>query len=299
MRRARQILDRAERRSLVLRERDVEIGLLDWGGDGPLALLHHANGFCKGVWGLVADGLRERFRVVAMDARGHGDSSRPDGPDGFGWDAFALDLVAVAERLAAERRDGRVAVGVGHSFGGTAMIGAAARRPELFERIVLVDPVTPPRPELMPPGRDEHLQGLVDGARKRRADWPSREEARAWWAERELFAGWRPEALDLYALDGLGEEADGSVALKCPGAVEAAVFAGSEGFDIFARVRGVATPALFLWAARGSFPRSVYEELAASMRAARVETLDCGHMVPMERPEWVVEAVCRFAAEGA
>lgn len=299
MRRARQILDRAERRSLVLRERDVEIGLLDWGGDGPLALLHHANGFCKGVWGLVADALRARFRVVAMDARGHGDSSRPDGPDGFGWDAFALDLVAVAERLAAERRDGRVAVGVGHSFGGTAMIGAAARRPGLFERIVLVDPVVPPRPEIVTPGRAEHVQGLVDGARKRRADWPSREEARAWWAERELFAGWRPEALDLYALDGLREQADGSVVLKCPGAVEAAVFSGGEGFDVLSRARGVTTPALLLWAARGSFPRSTYEELAASMRAARVETVECGHLVPMERPEWVVEAVCRFAAEGA
>ena len=27
----------------------LEIALLDFGGDGPLALLHHANGFCAGL----------------------------------------------------------------------------------------------------------------------------------------------------------------------------------------------------------------------------------------------------------
>jgi pimeloyl-ACP methyl ester carboxylesterase len=298
MQHAQQILDRAERRTLALPERGVEIALLDWGGDGPLVLLHHANGFCKGVWGLVAEGLRERFRVVAMDARGQGDSSRPEGPEAFAWDAFALDLAAVAERLASGRSDGRVAVGVGHSFGGTALLGAAARRPGLFERIVLVDPVTPPAPEVRPPGLAEHVRSLVEGARQRRAEWPSREEARAWWAERELFARWLPEALDLYALDGLREDPNASVVLKCPGAVEAAVFGSSQGFDIFSRARGVATPALFLWAARGTSPREVYEALAASMRAARVETVDCGHLVAMERPDLVVEAVRRFAAEG-
>jgi pimeloyl-ACP methyl ester carboxylesterase len=297
--RARQILARAARRRLALPERGVEIALLDWGGDGPLVLLHHANGFCKGTWGLVAEGLRDRFRVVAMDARGHGDSTQPQGPDAFAWDHFAADLLAVAEHVVGEGDAGRVAVGVGHSFGGTATLAAAARRPELFERIVLVDPVTPPPPAGSPPERAAHVQGLVDGARKRRADWPSREEARAWWAERELFAGWRPEALDLYALDGLREAQGVGVALKCPGAVEAAVFGASGGFDVFAAARGTTTPALWLWAARGSFPRPLYEELAGSMAAARVETLDCGHLVPMERPEWVVDAVCRFAAEGA
>ena len=297
--RARRILDAARPLRFALPERGVEIAALDWGGDGPVALLHHANGFCKGVWGLVAEGLRARFRVVAVDARGHGDSSRPEGEEAYTWERFAEDLLAVAERLAAEAPGGRIAVGVGHSFGGTSTLGAAARRPGLFERIVLVDPVTPPPPAEVGPERASHVQSLVDGARKRRADWPSRVEARAWWAERELFQDWLPDALDLYVLDGLRDAPDGSVVLKCPGEVEGAVFAAGEGFDVRALARGVATPALWLHAVRGSFSRATYDALAASMRAARVESVDAGHLVPMERPDLVIDAVQRFVAEGA
>ena len=66
------MLDDVLRRRISLPENGVEIAILDWGGDGPLALLHHANGFSAAVWGPVAEHLRGRFRVVAVDARGHG-----------------------------------------------------------------------------------------------------------------------------------------------------------------------------------------------------------------------------------
>lgn len=293
MERAREILAAARPRRLVLEERGVEIALLDWGGEGPLALLHHANGFCKGTWGMVATGLRQRFRVVALDARGHGDSSQPAGEGAYAWREFALDLVSVAERLRAEL--GHIALAVGHSFGGTATLGAAARRPELFDRMLLVDPVIPGRPGGGDPERRANARRLAERAARRRADWPSRQEARSWWAERELFARWRPEALDLYALDGLRERPGGGVELKCPGAVEAAVFSGSEGYDAFSVARGVETPCLWLWAGRGDFARPVYEELAASMKAARVEAVDSGHLMPMEQPDRVVEAAMGLA----
>ena len=46
---------------------NIEIAGLDWGGEGPLALLHHANGFCAATWTLVAQGLTGSHRVVAID----------------------------------------------------------------------------------------------------------------------------------------------------------------------------------------------------------------------------------------
>jgi pimeloyl-ACP methyl ester carboxylesterase len=136
---------------------------------------------------------------------------------------------------------------------------------------------------------------MVERATKRRHDWPSRGSARAFFAERDLFGAWHATALDLYVLDGLRARADGSVELKCPGAVEAAVFASGEGVDVEASVRGVTVPALWLWATRGNFSRARYEALAASMREARVEDLDAGHLAPMERPDLVAEAILRFA----
>jgi pimeloyl-ACP methyl ester carboxylesterase len=292
---ARALLARAERRSVRLA--DAEIALLDWGGPGAPVLFHHANGFCKGVFAPIAERLRPRFRAIAMDARGHGDSSRPEGPESYAWGRFAEDLAAVAAEVAAACGASRLPLAVGHSFGGTSLLGAARRRPDLFERIVLVDPVVPPRPEESGPERQEHVASMVERASKRRPHWPSRAEARAFFAERELFARFDPTALDLYVLDGLRDARGGGVELKCPGWVEAAVFAGGEGVDVAGLARAAATPALWLWAAQGSFSRERYRTLAAGMAAARVEDLACGHLAPMERPDLVADAVLRFADE--
>jgi pimeloyl-ACP methyl ester carboxylesterase len=285
-------------RRIALAERGVEIALLDWGGDGPLVFMHHANGFCAGTLGLVAEALAPRFRAIAMDARGHGDSSKPEGPASYEWDQFAEDYLAVAERLSAEHGGAKL-IGLGHSFGGTTALGAAARRPELFERLVLVDPVipTPDAAAALDPERVKRLSRLKDGARRRRAHWPSRAQARAHFAARSLFANWLPEALDLYVEHGLRERADGSVELKCPGEIEAAIFGASRGLDMVDLVRRARVPATVLWAVDGDFPRAVYERVFAEMERARIVDVACGHLIPMERPELVVQAVCE--GEGA
>ncbi|HTF35055.1 MAG TPA: alpha/beta hydrolase [Myxococcota bacterium] len=277
----------------------IEIAMLDWGGSRPLALLHHANGFCAGVWGVVAQTLRPFFRVVAFDARGHGDSSKPPGREAYRWECFADDLVRVAELLAGEQVDGRVALGMGHSFGGTATLTAAARRPELFERIVLVDPVLVPRGAAVPPERSEHGKRLAGAARERQQVRASREAARRAWAGRKFFANWDPRVLDLYVAEGLRDRPDGQVELKCPGEVEAAIFEQGGSLDSLAAARNLTVPALLLRARDGNFPRDFYESVAAAMRQGRVEDVAAGHLVVMERPDLVAAAALRFAREGA
>jgi len=272
------------------------IAALDWGGEGPLALLHHANGFCKGVWGLVAEALAPHYRVVAMDGRGHGDSAPASSPEGYAWRGYAEDVARVGRALLAETGASRVALGLGHSFGGTSMLGAASHHPNLFERLVLVDPVIPVRDTESREAR-AHVEELVDRARRRRAEWPSRAEAREWFAERELFARWEDRALDLYVLDGLADRPDGAVELKCSGDVEAEIFARGGAVDVAAWARGVSVPTLFLWAVRGNFSRSRYEQLVGSMPRARVEDVDAGHLVPMERPDLVARAALRAGGE--
>ena len=285
-----------QRRRLTLPASGIEIALLDWGGTGPLALLHHANGFCGAMWSLVAEALQPHFRVVAMDARGHGDSSRPRGDGAFFWSRFAEDILGVARILAPEAPGARVALGLGHSFGGTSMLAAAARAPGLFERIVAVDPVVIPSGVLTMPAATRP-RGLAEGARRRRGVFASRAEARSWWEGRDFFARWDARALDLYVEEGLRERADGKFELKCAPEVEATIFEASGAFDLFELVPSVTAPTLLLWAAQGSFPRSVYESLVERMSRARVETVDAGHLVPMEQPRLVSDAVLRFTSE--
>jgi pimeloyl-ACP methyl ester carboxylesterase len=290
------VLEDVTHRRVRLPGSGIEIALLDWGGDGPLALLHHANGFCAGVWGLVAELLRPRFRVVAMDARGHGESSKPEDPESYAWLRFAEDVAAVAHALSAERGTRSVDVGVGHSFGGTAIVTAAAHAPDLFGRIVLVDPIVPPPASSgLDPGRSERSGQLVEGARKRRFEWESRAAARAWWGEKSLFRDWDPRALDLYAAEGLVERPDGSVELECRPETEAAIFAASGAHDVWSLAERVEAPTLVLRAGRSEFPRTVHETFTARLREGTLQELPAGHLVPMERPQLVADAVLAFA----
>jgi len=294
MTKARAMLARAQRHTLPLPERGVELALLDWGGDGPLALLHHATGFCKGVWAPVAEALRPFFRVIALDARGHGDSSQLAGADAYAWAEFARDLVAATEALAEEH--GPVALGVGHSFGGTAMLGASKARPELFERLLLVDPVAPPPARMLTPDAFSRPNSLAEGARRRRTDWESRAEARAKWGRRSVFAAWRPEVLDLYALDGLRERPEGGVTLKCPSSVEAAIFEQGRDLDVLAIAEEHPVPTLWLRAAQGNFPGEWCRLLTSLMKECELVDLDAGHLVVMEQPDLVAQEALRFSA---
>lgn len=295
------IPDDVVRRRVALPETGVEIALQDWGGDGPLALLHHANGFCAALWAPIAETLRDRFRVVAMDARGAGDSPLPvvgAGENPCAWDDMVKDLVGVAETLLAESGDQQLGLGLGHSFGGTLTLLAEAAHPGLFERIVAVDPVTPPPPEMLAALPASKGPALAERARRRRSIWPDRATARAHFAERELFRHWTSRALDLYVAEGLADRSDGQVELKCSPEAEAAVFGGSGSLDVFSAVAGLRPPVLLLWAKRGNFPRLAFERLAAGMVDARIEDVEAGHLIPMERPEWVAAAIRRFIGDG-
>ena len=290
------MLDDVKRGRIALPESEIEIATLDFGGEGPLALLHHANGFCAAVWEPVARALSRHYRVIAMDARGHGRSTKPTRREAYRWEWFGRDARGVAEALLREHGARRIALGLGHSFGGTALIAASSERPALFERLVLVDPIAPPALSAeMEARRRQYGDALVEGARKRRAVWPSREAAREKWAGKELFERWDPRVFDLYLAEGLLDRADGQVELACAPETEATIFDAAGELDVMQRAAGVRVPALVLWARGGNFTWAHYEALVARMQQGVLRVADAGHLVPMEQPELVVREVLRFA----
>ncbi|MBQ0997186.1 alpha/beta fold hydrolase [Streptomyces sp. RK62] len=110
----------------------VRLVCRDWGGSGrPVLLLHGLAGHA-GEWDVPAQRLSPRYRVVAVDQRGHGASERH--PRDVSRAAYVADVVAVADHLALRRP-----VLVGQSLGGhTAMLVAAAH-PGLVRGLVLVE----------------------------------------------------------------------------------------------------------------------------------------------------------------
>ena len=275
------------RRRVALPGRGVELGLVDWGGTGPLCLFSHANGFCADTFGVVAERLRERYHVVGFDSRGHGDSSKPEAPGAYEWEEFTLDVVAMAGFVLDEFSARRIALGVGHSFGGTCMVSAASRHPELFEKIALLDPVLLP-----PPGSFSWPAGqhpMAERARKRTHVFESRDALRAKWAERGTFGDWDPRALELYLSGGFRDRRDGRVELKCPGEVEAAVYELGRNFDLMEQVRSLRTPTTLYFAEEGDFPRSRVDELASVAPCMVVHPLSAGHLLPMLIPDRVAD----------
>jgi pimeloyl-ACP methyl ester carboxylesterase len=100
----------------------------------PALLLLHGLAGTGGQWEPQAAALAPLCRVLALDLRGHGRSSRP--PDGdYRIATHAGDVLAVADALGLERF-----LLVGHSFGASVAIEVAATRPDRVQALGLVDP---------------------------------------------------------------------------------------------------------------------------------------------------------------
>jgi pimeloyl-ACP methyl ester carboxylesterase/catechol 2,3-dioxygenase-like lactoylglutathione lyase family enzyme len=266
----------------------VRLHYLDYGGEGPPAVLHHATGFHAWVWTPIAEALSTRYRVFAVDARGHGDSEKP--ADGYRWETFISDLVAFVQALAL----GRV-LGVGHSLGATTTAGAAAQRPDLFRAVALLDPILFPREFRNMSMADNPM---ASAALKRRAAWPSHEEVFASYRGRGPFVKCRDAVLRLYVDHGFADD-DGGVRLKCAPTIEAQVFrmAPESGFDGWKALERLRVPTLLLRGAESdAFSAGDAEAALACLARGELSTLpDTTHMFPMEVPEAVAAAILGFA----
>jgi non-heme chloroperoxidase len=115
----------------------TEIYYKDWGTGQPI-VFHHG-------WPLSGDDwdaqmmffLKEGYRVIAHDRRGHGRSAQVSG--GHDMDTYAADVAALTEAL-----DLRDAIHVGHSTGGGEVIHYTAKYgKERVAKAVLISAVTP------------------------------------------------------------------------------------------------------------------------------------------------------------
>ena len=130
----------------------LRLHVLDWGGARrtPLLLLHGFTGNAH-AWDTLSIALQPHFHVYALDQRGHGDSD-----PAHTYDAVAAfdDLSGVVEQLGLT-----ALVLIGLSMGGRNAMYFTSRRPDLVQKLVVVDigpeisrraaeaPAGPPEPD--------------------------------------------------------------------------------------------------------------------------------------------------------
>ena len=122
-------------RHQALRVNGTTLHIAELGEGSPLLLLHGWPEFWL-TWEPVMLRLSNRYRLIAPDLRGFGDSEKPNGP--FGPADHAVDMLALLNALDIKR-----AGIVGHDVGGAAMQPLARKAPERVVGLFFFDFVYP------------------------------------------------------------------------------------------------------------------------------------------------------------
>lgn len=280
---------------------NATLAYYEWAGvpGAPKALLVHATGFHGRVWDQVVKHLPKDWRVLAVEMRGHGRSSK-EGPFDA-WEHFAQDLVELVDHLEIEDW-----IAAGHSMGGWAVCHTAIERPKAFKRLVLIDP-TINSPEFYGIDRYPDMKGAEDHpVARRRNEWVDWQALFDRLKDREPYSFWQTQVLTDYCQHGiLPNPAGPGYVLACPPIVEASVFRYSWRGAIHDRLSAITAPVTLLRALRRAHPPKgetdfigspTWEKLTELFpNATDVYLPDNTHFMPMEDPALVAGYIATHA----
>jgi pimeloyl-ACP methyl ester carboxylesterase len=255
-------------------------------GTGPPILALHGLGGTKGSFLPTAAALADRFRVIAVDLPGFGDSDKPIGAP---YDArfFANAGIELLDALELER-----AHVVGNSLGGRIALEIALRDPGRVYRLGLLAPSLAWRRErpwlpLLRLTRPE--LGLVQLAPRAVVEGivhrliPGADQ------------GWTAAGVDEFLrayLTPAGRAAFYAAARQ----IYLDEPHGEAGF--WTRLRTLQPDALFIWGRRDKLVPIAFERhVAEALPRARQLELDCGHVPQVERPKQTHDALAAFLSE--
>ncbi|HUF90858.1 MAG TPA: alpha/beta hydrolase [Candidatus Limnocylindria bacterium] len=225
----------------------LRLHLLEGGRTGgPVVCFLHGGSAHAHWFDAVLPHFADRFHVVSLDQRGHGDSQWAS-PPAYATEDFAADLAALMDGMGWPR----MAV-VGHSMGGHNATAFAAWHPERVSALVVVDS----RPALP----RERLESMHERARRAPRLHPTRESALRSFRllPRETIAA--PELLQHLAGQGLTNR-DGGWTYRfdpaCNGARRPA--------DLWPLLPRITAPTLIV---RGELSPIMTPEIASRMLAA-------------------------------
>ena len=257
-------------------------------GQGPAVVLLHGWPQTWYMWRDVMAGLAARYRVIAPDLRGLGDSSRP--ADGYDKKTLAQDVWHLVHDVLREES----LFVVGHDWGGPTAFALAAQHRAAVRRVAIFDVPVPgdgtsvffnnrwhhgfhwesDLPEELTAGREDIYLGFFY------KNWGARPDSISQEAQQEYLRTYRQ-----------------------PGAMRA-------GFNFYrAMQQDVLDNEAFIAAGKLNMPVLCYggtlgrgmgaieswRRVAADVRGGIAE--NCGHWIPEERPEWVVEQLLAFFAQ--
>ena len=252
-------------------------------GHRPVLVFMHGNGFAVHTYGQLLRHLTARFDLFLIEIQGHG---RTQVQGRFkGWNEWAE---AISELVTVKRPSWPHCIGLGHSFGGVLATLSASAHSQLFEQLILLDPIYLPRRTVNFTRMTTALglgnyHPMIAMTKRRRTVFSDRAAVIANLRGKGVFNNWTDEALVDYA-EANFKTIDGGVELITPTRIEAAIF-GSYARGLRSAIKRLLVPTDVLYGSK-TYPfqqRAILDvaKLNANMKVVMVEG---GHCFMQERP---------------
>ncbi|MEU4197348.1 alpha/beta fold hydrolase [Kribbella sp. NPDC026611] len=227
--------------------------------DSPVVLLGSSLGASHAMWAPQVDVLAERYRVIAFDHRGHGESEVPDGP--YTIDDLGGDVVELLDALEVEQ-----ASYVGISLGGSVGLWLAINAPDRIHRLVAICP---------PTNTAENPQPWTERAAQVRADGTQSI------TEATLGRWFRPEFTEIADIRKMLED--------CPDEGYAAACEALSTMNLLPGLAGITAPVLLITTdGDASVPPETVVPLASQIPGAHLEIIEnAAHLVSYSHPDLV------------
>ena len=295
-------------RSLAVHEHTATVAVWEHPNSTVLPI-HFAqgNGFVAGVYRQMIEPLAQQHTVYATHHRASWASVHPHQPPSrFSWASAADDLIASLDALNRERAthsadtaSTQKFIGVGHSLGGVMTLIAAHRRPDLFEKIVLIEPVMFPNRAIwtlnaIPMALRYRLLPMAKRTLNRRDVWGSHQEFMDYHARKSAFYGIPPSVMQDYAHYGLrARERQDGLELSFPKTWEAHIFRTiSNGWQALKELK---VPCVAIRGADSQWiPQRSWDKWQRMRPDVPVLVMpEVGHMAPLQQPQEMAQWVLR------
>jgi 3-oxoadipate enol-lactonase len=244
-------------------------------GNAPWIVFSNSLATSLAMWDEQAAALKDRFRVLRYDQRGHGGSDAPAGR--YPFDTLLADALGLLDALSISK-----AHFAGLSMGGATALGLAERHPERFESIIVCDSPCQSTPqssqqweERIAIAQKEGLEALVEPTIAR-------------WFPPETVAK-NPPHLDKVRTMIRATPRDGFIG--CAAALA--------DHDYASAVATVRRPVLFMVGEKDGAAPAAMRKLNEKLPGSRYVALPgAGHISNMDRPAEFTKAIQDFLAAG-
>jgi 3-oxoadipate enol-lactonase len=223
------------------------------------------------MWDEQAAALKDKFRILRYDQRGHGQTEAPAGR--YAFDTLLADALGLLDALSIKK-----AHFAGLSMGGATALGLAEKHPDRFERIIVCDSPCQSTPqssrqweERILVAKDKGMAALIEPTVAR-------------WFPPETVAK-NPSYLD--KVRGMIRDTPANGFIGCAAALAA--------HDYASAVATVKRPVLFIVGEKDGATPAAMRKLNEKLSGSRfVELSGAGHISNMDRPAEFTRAVRDF-----